>query len=486
MSEYNSKTMYSAFKTKDSRFDGKFFIGIKTTGIYCRPVCHARLAKEENCEFFDSAALAEFSGYRPCLLCRPELAPSISYQVYSSNIATQAAQLIDENISSNQTIEDIANQLYCSERHLRRVFKEEFGVSPIQYRETKRLLLAKQLLSETNLKITEVAMSSGFGSLRRFNDVFKKQYHLSPSGLRKLTDSSLVENQTIRLKLSYRTPYLYEEILSFLELRAIGGIEVVRNQAYYRTIRMYDSAGSMHIGWIKVSNDEGNHQLLLEVSNSLLAVLPQVIAKTRNLFDLNSDPYVVADGLTSLSKLDSSLPKLGLRLPGCFDPFEIVIRAVLGQQISVKAARTITSRIIDTYALAYDTGIDGLTHIFLSPAEVLSLGSNLSESFGPLGVIATRANTIHLLAEAFESKELQLHVGASPSEQLQKLQSIKGIGVWTAGYIVMRAMQWPDIFLESDIVIKNAFPNLTQKEIKELSKEWSPWRSYAVLNIWSR
>lgn len=477
--------LYAAFKAKDARFDGRFFVGISTTGIYCRPVCRARQPKAENCTFYPTAAAAERAGYRPCLLCRPELAPGASITDASAHLAYRAARMLEENCGSGQTLPELAEQLSCTDRHLRRVFMAEYKVSPVRYLQTCRLLLAKNLLTDTDLSVLEVAMTAGFGSLRRFNDLFKKQYQLVPTALRKQTAEKARRDNDVTLLLGYRPPYRWEAMLEFLALRAISGVELVAGGTYARTAALSNTEGRPVHGRVRVRHVPKKHALAVTISESLLPVLPQVLARVRHLFDLYCDPQAVYATLAAMNELRPGLCVLGTRLPGCFNVFEMAVRAVLGQQITVKAAGTLAARLVAAYGKAFENGGDGLTHVFPAPATILALDGPVENHLGPLGVTAARAQTIRALAQALNQNAINLGPCADPAAEIAKLTAIRGIGNWTAHYIAMRAMAWPDAFLETDVGLKKALGAGTPKELLQMAEAWRPWRSYAVVNLWN-
>ncbi len=481
----NDSGLYAAFKAKDARFDGRFFVGISSTGIYCRPVCRARQPKAENCTFYQTAAEAEQAGYRPCLLCRPELAPGTSITDATANLVYRAARMLERNCGSGQSIEEIARQLGCTDRHLRRVFTAEYNVSPVQYLQTCRLLLAKNLLTDTNLPVLEVAMAAGFGSLRRFNDLFKKQYQLSPTALRKHIAEEKKHNDNITLALGYRPPYDWEKMLNFLAGRAITGVEVVKNGEYMRTVDLKNAEGKHVYGWVRVGHQPKKNVLNVTMSETLLPVLPQVLARIRHLFDLYCDPEAVYETLRVMNDIRPGLCVLGTRVPGCFNAFEMAVRAVLGQQITVKAASTLAARMVETYGTPIQTGVEGLTHIFPLPEDILALDGAIANHLGVLGVIAARSHTIYELARALVEGEIDLDFPTQPEEKMKKLMTIRGIGSWTAQYIAMRALEWPDAFLETDAGVKKALYPYTAKELLEMAERWRPWRSYATVNLWN-
>lgn len=480
----DSHALYKAFQSKDARFDGRFFVGVTSTGIYCRPVCRAKMPKEANCLFFHTAAEAEKAGFRPCLICRPELAPGLAITDATSVLAKRAARYIEENCGDSNSLTALAARLGYTDRHLRRVFAEEYHVSPVEYMQTCRLLLAKNLLTDSGLSVTEVAMASGFGSLRRFNDVFQRRYHLSPTGFRKQVKAGKGKGNTVTVAVGYQAPYAWDRLLRFLALRAIPGVESVSDNRYSRTVRMTGKDGNALVGWLSVSNRPEKSVLSVTMSDSLLPVLPQVLGRVRNLFDLHCDPYAVAERLvTADGKFPGSFV-CGLRVPGCFDGFELCVRAVLGQQITVQAAGTLAGRIAKAFGTPLASEQTGLTYVFPSAEEMLGLDGKIEAHLGPLGVIAPRARAIQALSREIVTGELSFGFGGDVEAAIKKLMEIPGIGAWTALYIAMRALGNPDAFLETDLGIRKALGNRKPKEIRELSEQWKPWRSYATMALW--
>lgn len=481
----DSKTYYPAFKSHDARFDGRVFVGVSSTGIYCRPVCRAKMPKEENCTFYSSAAAAEAAGYRPCLRCRPELAPGFAPIDAVSRLSQKAAFLMEDDCFYETSLEELAQGLHVTDRHLRRVFKSEYGVSPVQYLQTYRLLLAKNLLTDTNLPIIDVAFTAGFGSVRRFNAVFKKHYRMSPSALRKQIQLSHTSgHDSITLFLGYRPPYLWDSILNFLEGRAIHGVEAVSDNVYHRTVVMpHDHA--VYRGWITVRNAEKKNALAVTISGTLLPVLSKVLMRVKHLFDLHCDPTEIYDKLAVMNKIKDGMCEPGTRLPGSFDPFEMAVRAVLGQQITVKAARTLAARIVSTYGTEISTPIEGLTHNFPTPADFCNLEGSIESHLGVLGVVGARSRSIQALAFGLMSGDIELSRNTDPDIQMKKLLALPGFGPWTVQYIAMRALGWPDAFPHTDYGVKKALEGRSPKEILELAEEWRPWRSYATINLWN-
>jgi 3-methyladenine DNA glycosylase/8-oxoguanine DNA glycosylase len=480
----NVDGLYSAFAVGDRRFDGRIFVGISSTMIYCRPICRAKRPKRENCTFFTSAAAAELEGFRPCMLCRPETAPGHGLADATSELAYRAAQVLEEKCGSGLTQREIAAGLGYSVRHLRRAFTAEYSISPVDYLQTCRLLLAKNLLTETNMQVVDVAMASGFGSLRRFNAIFKERYRMAPTALRKQRIGKQVIEDKTTLTIGYRPPYLWDEILRFFAGRAIEGVEAVVDGQYRRTVRI-GFGSEQKVGWLQVSHKAKDNALSVTISDSLTPALAQVLSRIKHMFDLHCDPSSVAETLNVMNEVTPNLFIEGIRVPGCFDPFEMATRAVLGQQVSVKAAGTFARRIASTFGIPIDTGTSELTHLFPAPETILELSGPIEDQLGPLGVTGTRARTIRALAESLVSGHLRLDHSADPEEEVQRLLEIKGIGKWTAGYIAMRAMGWPDVFLETDAGIKQALAPMTPKEALSLAKSWRPWRSYATISLWN-
>ena len=485
MCDEHNPIWYEAFKRKDARFDGQFFVGVKSTGVYCRPVCKARLPRPENCTFYASAAQAEQAGFRPCLLCRPELAPGMAPVDASANLAYKAARKIEENCADEASISEIARSLGCSDRHLRRAFAAEFHVSPVQYLQTCRLLLAKNLLTSSNLSVFNTAMAAGFGSLRRFNALFREKYHMTPSDLRRQLPATPKQADMIRVALGYRPPFLWEKLLTFFAQRAIAGVEVIQNNEYQRTVCLKSADNKNVCGWIKVGHLPEKNRLTVDVSLSLLPVLPQVLSRVRAMFDLYCDPQAIYDALKTMNEVKAGSCVLGTRLPGCFNVFEMSVRTILGQQVSIKAAQTLTARFIKALGTPLQSDIDGLTHIFPLPEQITALKEPVEDVLGKLGITGMRAKAIKKLAEVLLDGSIDLTFCATPENEIQKLQALPGVGPWTAQYLVMRALSWPDAFLDTDYGVKKALAPLTPKEIARLKEKWHPWGSYATINLWN-
>lgn len=472
---------YNAVVSHDPRFDGVFYVGVTSTGIYCRSVCPAKTPRKENCRFFDSRESAEKDGFRPCLRCRPELAPGSAPIDDAQRIAYQIAQRIEEGfIEENASIEDIADQFELSSRQIRRIVQKELGVSPVELMQTRRLLLAKQLLTETNLPMTEIAFASGFSSLRRFNDAFSTKYRMPPTHLRKESRSGTSDLATIDtsiVQLSYRPPYDWDGMLEFLKGRMLKDVEWVTDDTYYRTVCI-----NQHKGWIAVRHVADKHILKVEFTHSLVPVLPALLNRLRNLFDLTARPDLIAQHLSTDKRLKPMVARNpGLRVPGCFDSFEMVMRAILGQQITVKAATTLGCRFVEAFGRPIKTPFPQLSRLTPLPARIAKVGV---DDIAKLGIVGARAKSMIALAQAIESGELVLSPGSQPDKIIKQLVDLPGIGQWTAHYIAMRALRWPDAFPKEDIAIRNKLGGVTAKQAEAMSHAWSPWRSYAVLHIW--
>ena len=478
---------YLALKARDARFDGCFFTAVTSTGIYCRPVCRVRTPKRENCRFFRHAAQAESAGFRPCLRCRPELAPhSVVWSVQDASyiLAHQAARLLDDPGAwgdGSPSVERLAARLGVSDRHVRRIFEAQFGVSPLQYLQTRRLLAAKQLLADTDLPITQVALISGYSSVRRFNAAFLQHYGLNPTRLRR--EGAARPAQGMAIRLGYRPPYDVQAMLGFFGKRVISGIEFVSDagNATGRTLSI-ESGGRWHRGWLVGEFDEERHQLVLRVSETLREALPLVIHRLRAALDLDADPKTIN------SVLHPSFPQGdGLRVPGAMSGYELAVRAVLGQQITVAAARTLAQRLVDRFGAPIETPFAELTRLFPEPA-VLAQASG--DGLGQLGIVKQRQAAIVAIAQAVADGHLQLHGGADVHATIEALKQMPGIGDWTAQYIAMRALRWPDAFPAGDVALQKALGvqdgGNPARAAQTASQAWKPWRSYAVVRAWAQ
>lgn len=485
---------YLALCSRDRRFDGRFFTGITSTGIYCRPVCAVRTPRRENCRFFDHAAQAEHAGFRPCLRCRPELAPADrcwSTQDAGDILLRHALRWLDDPAqhlaSDGSTLARLAEHLGVSERHLRRVFARHLGVSPLQVLQTRRLLCAKQLLTDTGLPVAEVSQAAGFGSVRRFHAAFRQHYGLAPLQIRA---SQARTRQPGVVWLGWRPPLDVDALLGFLAARALPGVEVVQrsHRVYARTLSL-TLAGRAHAGWCTLRFEPERHRVGLQVSEGLLPALPAAMVRLRALLDLDADPAAIA------AVLEPAFPDAGsLRVPGTVDGFELAVRAILGQQVTVAAARTLAARVVHAFGRPCPDQADapaGLERLF--PAADRFLEADAAEQLGRLGVVRQRQRAIVALAHALVHSGLDLTPHAPVPATLSALQALPGIGPWTAHYIAMRALRWPDAWLPGDVVLLEALvprapglsPRERQRRADQAATAWQPWRSYAVIRLWA-
>lgn len=486
---------YLALCARDARFDGQFFTGVTSTGIYCRPVCAVRTPRPENCRFFDLAAQAEQAGFRPCLRCRPEVAPgqlAWSTQDATALLLQHALRLIASGAEGAAPVAQLAQRLGVSDRHLRRIFEARLGITPLQYLQTQRLLTAKHLLTDTNLSATQVALASGFGSVRRFNDAFARQYRLNPTQLRRSSAlpapgaaPSGQPQPTMALRLAYRPPLDTAALLDFFATRQIPGMEQVEGGGsgaeLRRTVRLGSGAQACN-GWIALRFHPERCELLLEASDTLAPQLGAVMRRVRSMLDLDADPAAINE------RLHADFPDgNGLRVPGAWNGFETAVRAVLGQQITVAAARTLAGRLVARFGEPIATPWPALNLLFPSAA---ALAAAPGDALGQLGIVRQRQGAIAALARAVDSGELRLEPGADVERTLSQLRALPGIGDWTAQYIAMRVLRWPDAFPAGDVALQSALgvrqDPRPARAAEAASAAWKPWRSYAVVRAWAR
>jgi AraC family transcriptional regulator, regulatory protein of adaptative response / DNA-3-methyladenine glycosylase II len=484
----SNPTYYRALQTRDRRFDGRFFTAVRTTKIFCRPVCPAPTPKPENCEFFSSAAAAMGAGFRPCLRCRPELSPDLTPYLTTASSVNRALRLIGEGALDHDTVEALANRLGMGARHLRRLFVQHLGVTPIAVAQTRRILFAKQLIDDTALPMTDIAMAAGFGSIRRFNTAMQATYQKAPRDLRKLrvepTSAAQDIQPEIQIKLPFHPPYAWEALVRFLQPRVTAGIEVITPDAYCRSIAL---AGQQ--GLVTVRPLPGAPYLLAQIRFPQVSALGQIVERLRQLFDLRANVGLIAAHLETDPDLRPWVKALpGLRVPGCWDGFELAVRVILGQQVTVAAATRMAGRLVQRYGepLQWATeglATEGLAYVFPTPASLAE--ADLTQ----IGLTSQRARAINVLAA---------QVAADPDFLTRtdldgaQLCALPGIGPWTASYIAMRALREPDAFPASDLGLLKAMarlmgrPNqpLTQVELLQRSQAWQPWRAYAAMYLW--
>jgi AraC family transcriptional regulator of adaptative response / DNA-3-methyladenine glycosylase II len=479
---------YRALETRDARFDGRLFVGVTSTGIYCRPICPARTPKRANVRFFASAAAAEAAGFRACLRCRPEVSPEAGAWRGAGASVARALALIEGGALDGADVAALAERLGLGERQLRRLFRQHLGASPVQVAQTRRVLLAKQLIHDTSLSMAEVALASGFGSVRRFNETFQRLYHRPPASLRRRNAQESArdpEAHALRLVLSYRPPYDWDALIGFLAARAIPGVEAVGPDRYARAIAL-DGA----LGTLAVTPHPGRfsgRRLAVEVRFPRLTALPRILARVRRVFDLAADPALIGEHLSrdaGLAPLVEARP--GLRVPGAWDGFELAVRAVLGQQITVAAARRLAGKLAQTYGepLPEPWRAEGLTLAFPAPQRLAQ--ADLSS----LGMPGARARALSSLAAAAAADPALFGPRASLDEAVAKLRGLAGIGEWTAQYIAMRELREPDAFPAADVGLMRALAGPdgvrpTSAQLLARAEAWRPWRAYAALHLWT-
>ena len=469
---------YRALVSRDARFDGLFFVGVTTTGIYCRPVCTARTPGRDRCRFFPHAALAEQAGFRPCLRCRPELAPGHAPIDAVGRTARHAEARIQAGaLNDGGSLEQLAGELGVSARQLRRGIRQEFGVSPVQLAQTNRLLLAKQLLTESRLPIIDVALASGFSSVRRFNALFREHYGFTPTTMRR-SHREAPGPGALRLTLAYRPPFAWSRLLSFLAARAVPGVECVKNDAYLRTAALGTARG-----WVRVAANPGRNALAVDLSTSLMPVLPELLARLRHLFDLSARPDVIESHLAGDAQLVRSIRHIpGLRVPGAFNGFELAIRAILGQRVSVAAASTVAGRLAHAFGEAVATPYPCLNRLAPDAERLEQLER---PDFTRLGIPASRGRAIRELARAVLQRAVCLEPGVDPHRTIGQLVALPGVGDWTAQYIAMRALRWPDAFPAGDLGLLRALRTNSPATLRKTAEAWRPWRAYAAMHLWN-
>jgi AraC family transcriptional regulator of adaptative response / DNA-3-methyladenine glycosylase II len=475
---------YRALLARESRFDGCLFVGVRTTGIYCRPICPARTPKRENITFFATATAAQVAGFRPCLRCRPESSPDFAAWRGTSNTVSRALALIEAGALDDENMDALASRLDVGERQLRRLFRRHLGASPISVAQTRRVLLAKQLIHQTRLPMTEVALASGFSSLRRFNESFQRLYDRAPIQLRRQSGETPAGEDGVRLDLAYRSPYDWDGLIGFLGPRAIEGVEVVSTWIYARTIAIGDDRGVLTV-------EPGTRpgRLSATIRFPRLTALPGIIARIRRVFDLTADPQAIG---AHLSKGTALAPRVaarpGLRVPGAWDGFELAVRAVLGQQITVTAATRLAARIVREWGEPLQTGmrggVAGLTHIFPSPERLADADLSV------LPMPKARSAALRALARAVVDDPTIFHPRIDLPQAVSRLKRLAGIGEWTAQYIAMRQLRQPDAFPSGDIGLMRAMAGANGRRpiagaLQARAETWRPWRAYAALHLWT-
>jgi AraC family transcriptional regulator of adaptative response / DNA-3-methyladenine glycosylase II len=476
----NNEIFERARLSRDARFDGRFFIGVKTTGIYCRPICPANAPKSENVVFYRTAASAGEAGFRPCLRCRPECAPGTAAWAGTSTTVRRGLRLIAEGALDDGNIEHLSDRLGVTSRHLRRLFTRHLGASPLAVAHTQRLHFAKNLIDQTSMSMRDISVAAGFGSVRRFNDTFRKTYGRTPRELRKQRSPSVVAS-VFSVQLPYRLPFDWDRMLAFFAARATPGVERVEDGRYLRSVSIAGASGVIDIR-------DADGQLALSLHGLGTDVLFSIVQRVRHLFDLDTS----ADDIARVLSTDKVLRPLlksnpGVRVPGSWDGFEVTVRAILGQQVSVSAATTLAGRIADRYGDVVDVAVENLER---APNRLFPRPEQLARArLENLGIIRSRAQTIRSVARAVLSGELDFDTAAPAESTCAALTAIKGIGDWTAEYVSMRAMKDPDAFPASDLGLLRAFDHpererMKPRELMKRAEAWRPWRAYAALLLW--
>jgi len=473
------KSCYKAVLARDRRYDGRFFTAVITTGIYCRPICPARTPKEKNCLFLPSAAAAQAAGFRPCLRCRPELSPNFPGWHGTSATVTRALRYISEGFLNDHNIPQLADKLGIGERHFRRLFQKHMGTSANIVALNRRLSIAKQLLTETSLSVTQVALASGFQSLRRFNDALKKHFRLKPIEIKKHHAAPQNNAESLTLQLSYNPPFDWGHMTNYLSIRAIPGVEAVEGNRYSRSFQLNGKSGSF-----TVFPHPDKEILCLTIHNAAIPSIPLILSRVRSLFDLDSNIDIINHHLSAHPDMAWRVKATpGLRVMGAWDPFELTIRAILGQQVTVAAATTLSGRIVARHGLITDTPEKKITHIF--PTAQILVDADLSE----LGITHSRIRAIHHLARMLVDDPLFFQRATNLDDFVSTLCHLPGIGPWTANYVAMRAMKETDAFPGSDLILlkrmqKNG-KRPTARKLETISEDWRPWRAYAAMYLWA-
>jgi AraC family transcriptional regulator of adaptative response / DNA-3-methyladenine glycosylase II len=477
---------YRALQSRDHRFDGFLFVAVTSTGIYCRPVCPARTPKFENCIFFPSAAAAQQAGFRPCLRCRPETAPDMASWRGTSNTVSRALALITDGAldGDGASVEKLAERLGLGERQMRRLFLQHLGASPIAVAQTRRVLFAKQLIHETQMPMTEIALAAGFGSVRRFNEIFRDLFHRPPSALRRKSRASVESAEAgVTLRLRYRPPYDWESMLAYLSARAIPGVEVVEKGIYLRTVELDGFTGS-----VEVTHLPQRQSLGVTIRFPNVASLPAIVARVKRVFDVGADIETIDAHLSHDPRLALLVARRpGLRAPGAWDGFELAVRAILGQQITVVAARRLAGQLVALHGKPVPPGQAGhpaLSHVFPA-AQCLALARQIG-----LGMPLARQASLQALAEAAVADPNLFRPFGTIEEAIVRLRSIRGVGEWTAQYIALRALREMDAFPASDIGLLRGAETIdgnrpSSAQLLSRAEAWRPWRAYAAQHLWA-
>jgi AraC family transcriptional regulator, regulatory protein of adaptative response / DNA-3-methyladenine glycosylase II len=465
-------------RSRDRRFDGRFFIGVHTTGIYCRPVCPAPTPKLENIDFYACAAAAEDAGFRPCRRCRPETAPGTPAWLGSSAVVSRALRLIRAGAMDEGGVDPLAARLGIGARQLRRLFEQRLGTSPAAIARARRVHFARVLLDDSDLPMTSVAFAAGFRSVRQFNHAVRATFGDAPRALRRRRRATPAAGDPLTIRLPYRPPFDWQALMRFFAARVTPGVEAVRGGAYHRTVAIDGTVGA-----ITVEPAPHGTALLLRLRLTECASALEVVERVRRVFDLDADPLQIAGHLArspALRTLVVAAP--GMRVPGAWDPFELAVRGILGQQVTVSTATTLAGRLANAFGVAVDCG-DGLTRLFPRPEDLADA------DVASIGIPRTRADTVRALAAAVARGEPVFDASRGCDAAVERLCALPGIGAWTAQYIAMRGLAEPDAFPAADLGVRKALGNgagpLSAAGVERLSQAWRPWRAYAVMHLWA-
>jgi AraC family transcriptional regulator, regulatory protein of adaptative response / DNA-3-methyladenine glycosylase II len=464
-----------ARSSRDPRFDGKFFIAVLSTGIYCRSICPVHMSI--TVRYYATAAEAAEAGFRPCLRCRPEAAPGSPAWTGTSAVVRRALRLIQEGALDTGSVEDLATHLGIGARHLNRLLLEQVGASPLAIAQTRRLHFAKQLLNDTDLPMTQIALAAGFRSVRRFNEALKDTYKKSPREIRRGRNHVGDASDEITLRLSFRPPYDWDHVLEFLAHRAIPGVENVDNQSYARTLRTPTGHAI-----IRINTCEKGYALQMRVRGVASADLFELSCAARRVFDLSADPVQIASALRSDPLLAALIAKRpGLRIPGVFDPFECAVRAILSQRVSLQTGRILAQRLVARAGKSVEPMAEGLTHLFPAPNTLAEL------DLRDLGLTSPRIDAVRTVARAVRDGDIRF---TEPVEDITRaLAKLPGVGPWAAQYTALRGLGDPDAFIPSDLILRRAATThgspLTTRALEARAEAWRPWRAYAVMLLWA-
>ena len=478
----------AAVIARDPRFDGVFYVAVETTGIYCRPVCPARTPRADRCRYFAHAAQAEAAGFRACLRCRPEVAPGRGF-ADAADVDARAALVraavaaIDRGFLVDRSQDDLAAHLGVTARHLRRAIADELGVTPGQLDRTRRFAVAKQLLHDSSVGLAEVGLAAGFGSVRRWNAAFRAQFATTPSAFRQsraVGGARAGDDGALVLRLDARPPFAGRALCDFLAARAIAGVEQIAGGEYRRTVELDGHRGTLSA---RVVDDGARPGVRLAVSASLAPRLLAVVGRIRGLFDLDAQPAAIAAHLGADPRLAAAIAREpGRRVPGAFDGFEVAVRTILGQQVSVAAATTLCARLVAQLGAPIATPWPGLDRVFPTAAV---LAGTPTATLAAISLPAARADAIRALARAAADGAIALEPTADPAAAMAALVELPGIGPWTASYLAMRVLRWPDGFPAGDLVIRRALDATTDRAAERASAPWRPWRAYAAMHLWA-